>query len=272
MRFTSLCAVLGAALLPVASAAPCRPSKPTSALETTETSAVVSETAAATTLESSATYASTSVIDITLTETATPTEITSTGFTTLVTSTAESTVSEDATTTADATTTVSEEAGPTNYVENGGFEDATNSDWVVRTAEIKTDRTKARSGKKYAQLKAKDTLAVGGNHINQTITALNTLNIYRLTFYVSVLNEELSVGRALCSIEALQGSELIQTWRLEYNNLGEYVERTVDFRPTGEGIEFDLRLRCTQENAVTLTVALDDVSITDQGPAPAPTN
>jgi hypothetical protein len=175
MRFTSLCAVLGAALLPVASAAPCRPSKPTSALETTETSAVVSETAAATTLESSvtyastsviettltetaaattlessATYASTSVIDITLTETATPTEITSTGFTTLVTSTAESTVSEDATTTADATTTVSEEAGPTNYVENGGFEDADNSDWVVRTAEIKTDRTKARSGKKYA--------------------------------------------------------------------------------------------------------------------------
>ncbi|CAJ0550169.1 Ff.00g100990.m01.CDS01 [Fusarium sp. VM40] len=279
MRFTSLCAVLGAALLPVASAAPCRPSKPTSALETTatttaasETSAVVSETGAATTIESSATYASTSVIDITLTETATPTEITSTGFTTLVTSTAESTVSEDATTTADATTTVAEEAGPSNFVHNGGFEDTSNTDWVVRTAEIKESRAKARSGKRYAELKATNSLAVGGNHINQTINGLDTKNIYRLTFYVTVLDEQLSVGNAICSIEAIQGSELIQTWRLEYDNLGEYVERTVDFIPVADGFEFDLRLRCTQENKVTLTVALDDVSITDQGPAPAPTN
>ncbi|KIL88628.1 hypothetical protein FAVG1_07875 [Fusarium avenaceum] len=273
MRFTSLCAVLGAALLPVASAAPCRPSKPTSALETTttttaasETSAVVSKTGAATTIESSATFASTSVIDITITETATPTEITSTGFTTLVMSTAESTVSEDA------TTTVAEEAGPSNFVHNGGFEDAPNTDWVVRTADIKEGRAKACSSKKYAELKATDSLAVEGNHINQTINGLHTKNIYRLTFYVTVLNEQLSVGKAICSVEAIQGSELIQTWRLEYDNLGEYVERTVDFIPVADEFEFNLRLRCTQENKVTLTVALDDVSITDQRPAPAPTS
>ncbi|KAG5661986.1 hypothetical protein KAF25_004225 [Fusarium avenaceum] len=241
MRFTSLCAVLGAALLPVASAAPCRPSKPTSALETTATTSAV-------------------------TETATPTKITSTGFTTMVTSTAESTVSEEA------MTTVAEEAGPSNFVHNGGFEDASNTDWVVRTAEIKSDRRKARRGVKYAEPKTTNTLTVGGNHINQTINGLNTKNIYRLTFYVTVLNEQLSVGKAICSVEAMQGSELIQTWRLEYDNLGEYVERTVDFIPVADGFEFDLRLRCTQENKVTLTVALDDVSITDQGPAPAPTS
>jgi hypothetical protein len=118
----------------------------------------------------------------------------------------------------------------------------------------------------------KNSLAVGGNHINQTINGLDTKNIYRLSFWVTVLDEELFVGAATCTVEALQGSTLIQSWRLEYQSLGEYKEHTVDFRPIADGFEFDLRLRCTQENKVTLTVALDDVSITDVGPAPEPTN
>ncbi|KAM0194658.1 hypothetical protein ACHAPI_006954 [Fusarium lateritium] len=265
MRFTSLCAVLGAALLPVAIAAPCRPSKPTSALETTATSTAASETAA-TTLESSATYASTSVIETTLTETATSAEITATDFTTLVSSTAESTASEDA------TTTTAEEAGPTNFVDNGDFEDTPNSDWTVRTAQIKKDSTKAHAGKRYAELSVKNTLAVGGNHINQTINGLDTANIYRLSFYVTVLNEELSIGAATCKVEALQGSAVIGSWPLDYQTLGQYKQHTVDFRPIADGFEFDLRLRCTQENKVTLTVALDDVSITEVGPAPEETD
>lgn len=116
----------------------------------------------------------------------------------------------------------------------------------------------------------KNTLAVGGNHINQTINGLDKKNIYRLTFYVTVLNKQLSIGAATCKVEALQGSTVIQSWPLDYQSLGEYKEHTVDFKPIADEFEFDLRLRCTQENKVTLTVALDDVSITEVGPAPEP--
>jgi hypothetical protein len=118
----------------------------------------------------------------------------------------------------------------------------------------------------------KDNFAVGGNHINQTINGLDTQNIYRLSFWVTVLNEQLSVGEAICTVDALQGSTLIQSWRLDYQSLGEYKQHTVDFRPVADGFEFDLRLRCSQDKKVTLTVALDDVSITEVGPAPEPTN
>lgn len=150
MRFISLCTILGAALLPVATAAPCRPSKPTSILSATttaetETETLSTATATATDFYSTVTAEATSSLETSLTETATWSETT-----TFVSDyTTEYTATTDATSTEDVTTTISEAPGPTNLIQNGDFEEDADADWSLRTGDIKNNHDRANSGDKY---------------------------------------------------------------------------------------------------------------------------
>ncbi|KAF4962180.1 hypothetical protein FSARC_9754 [Fusarium sarcochroum] len=281
MRWISLCTVLGAALLPAASARPlCRPDRSTSSglAETTVTSTAAS------------TYATTSVIESTVTETATTTDtysqsteteaVTSSGFTTLI----SSTITESETLTTAETTTITEEAStttteaaseptPENLIRNGDFEDEVNVDWGLRTAAIINDAEKAQSPNKYAQFSVENAYAVGGNQLNQTINGLNTLNLFRLSFSAAVFDEPTPEVNddTICRLEALQQDQVFGTWSLDVDHsLNEYTSYETNFVPDDEDITLTLRLRCDGgvQNQVTLSVGIDDVVLNELGPAP----
>ncbi|KAF5967212.1 hypothetical protein FCOIX_12063 [Fusarium coicis] len=275
MRWISIVAVLGA----VASARPlCRPDRSTTTglpSTTATTSVETLSTDSATATETSATEATvTSATTFTEPETATAT----TGFTT-VTSATTFTESETATATtgfttvtsavtSEAATTTSEAPEATNYIQNGGFEDSPNTDWSVRTSDIKGDAKLARSGNKYVQYDVDDSEAVGGNQLNQTVNGLSTERLYRLTAYATVFNTPAPVKDAntVCVIEALQESWSIAQWRLDFTNLGTYKQYVVNFTPSDDDVTVTMRLRCSNGKKVTLSVGLDDVSLYDIGP------
>jgi hypothetical protein len=135
MRWISIVAVLGA----VASARPlCRPDRST----TTGLPSTTATTSVETLSTDSATATETSAIETTVTSVTTFTEAetatATTGFTTVTSAV-----------TSEAATTTSEAPEATNYIQNGGFEDSPNTDWSVRTSDIKNDSKRARSGNKY---------------------------------------------------------------------------------------------------------------------------
>ncbi|RBR19001.1 hypothetical protein FVER53590_10100 [Fusarium verticillioides] len=254
MRWISIVAVLGA----VASARPlCRPDRSTttglpSTTATTSVETLSTESATATetlAIETTATSATT----FTESETATAT----TGFTTVTTAV-----------TSEAATTTSDAPEATNYIQNGDFEDSPNTDWSVRTSDIKDDPERAHSGNKYVQYDVDDSEAVGGNQLNQTVNGLDTERLYRLTAYATVFNTPAPIKdeSTICVIQALQESTIIAQWRLDFTNLGTYKQYFVDFTPSDDDVTVTMRLRCSDGKKVTLSVGLDDVSLYDIGP------
>ncbi|KAF5002508.1 hypothetical protein FGRMN_333 [Fusarium graminum] len=280
MRFISLCTVLSAALV---SAAPCKPVKPTTTLESSttfattsvietsaiETSDTETATATQTTLETTftteATTDATTILETTITETATETGATVTSAATTETTAVEAT-----------TTTVGEEPGPTNFLRNGGFEDKTNVDWDVRTAQIVKDAAKAHSGEKFVQLAVTNSLANGGNQFNQTINGLNTERLFRLKFSSATFSNPVPSQHVnTCKVEALKDGQIIGSWPVDTVDLNEYHDYEMDFVIKDDDITLSMRIRCDPLQKVTVTVGIDDVSITDAGEAPeppAPTN
>ncbi|KAM0562309.1 hypothetical protein ACHAPJ_001996 [Fusarium lateritium] len=279
MRWISIATVLGAALLPAASARPlCRPDR--------STSSGLSETTATSTAES--TYATTSVIESTVTETATATDtysqstetetVTSSGFTTLISSTtteAETlTTAETTTITEEASTTTTEAASeptPENLIKNGDFEDDVNVDWNLRTSVIVDDAERAQSPNKYVQFSVQDGFAVGGNNLNQTINGLDTSHLFRLAFSAAVFDDptpEVEDG-TICLIEALQQNQVFRQWPLDVRtSLNQYMSFEDTFVADDEDITLTLRLRCSGPDPVTLAVGIDDVVLNDVGLAP----
>ncbi|KAM0354364.1 hypothetical protein ACHAPU_001408 [Fusarium lateritium] len=271
MRFISLCTVLSAALV---SAAPCKPIKPT------------------TTLESSATFATTSVIETTATETATATQTTlettdTTEAPTDVTTVLETTITEAATetdtavtsaataetTAAEETTTTASEPEPTLLLRNGDFEDENNVDWDLRTAQIVDNPARAQSGRKYVEMSVVDTSAIGGNHLNQTLSGLDTSRLFRLKFSTAVFSDpEPSEHTDTCVIDAVKQGSVFKSWPLDQSLLNQYLDYETDFVTNNEDITLSLRLRCDPNKKVTLTIGIDNVSLTDVGEAPMPTN
>ncbi|KAF5010147.1 hypothetical protein FDECE_3693 [Fusarium decemcellulare] len=296
MRWISLCTVLGAALLPAASARPlCRPDRTTSSAltSTTGTSATESETATASSSETWTTLSTTtSVVDTTTTGTATSTDvdssstettstasestatISSSGFITLISTTVtESATSTtiDSTSTTEASTTTSQSAEPTleNFIQNGDFEDEVNVDWSTRTGDIVENVDRANSPSHYVQFLVENDYAVGGNQLNQTINGLSTAHLFRLSFSAAVFDSPApSVGAATCQLEGLQESSLVGQWPLDYTSLNQYTPYEAEFQPVSDDITITLRLRCTTPNKVTLAVGLDDVVLNDIGLAP----
>ncbi|KAF5646147.1 hypothetical protein F52700_1837 [Fusarium sp. NRRL 52700] len=257
MRWISIAAVLSAALLPASARPLCRPDRST----TTGLPSATATTSVETLSTDSATATETSAIETAVTSAATftgsETATATTGFTT-VTSAA----------TSEAATTTSEAPEPTNYIQNGDFEDSPNTDWSVRTSDIKDDPGRARSGNKYVQYDVDDSTAVGGNQLNQTVNGLDTERLYRLTTYATVFSipEPVKEASTICVIQALQESTSIAQWRLDFTDLGTYKEYYVDFTPSDEDVTITMRLRCSDGKKVTLSVGLDDVSLYDIGP------
>ncbi|KAI1059880.1 hypothetical protein LB506_008935 [Fusarium annulatum] len=257
MRWISIAAVLGAALLPATARPLYRPDRSTTTAlpSTTATSGVETlSTESATATETSAIETTvTFVTTFTESETATAT----TGFT------VTSAVTSDA-----ATTTTSEAPEPTNYIQNPDFEDTPNTDWSLRTSDIKNNPERARSGDKYVQYDVDDSEAVGGNQLNQTVNGLDTQRLYRLQTYATVFNTPAPVKdeSTICVIQALQESTILSQWRLDFTALGSYQPLHVDFTPFDEDVTITMRLRCSAGKKVTLSVGLDDVSLYDIGP------
>ncbi|RGP80664.1 hypothetical protein FLONG3_1139 [Fusarium longipes] len=290
MRFVSLCTVLGAALLPMISAAPCKPNKSTSMLSATTTvesetlsTAATTETSFHSTVTTDATTDITSIIETTITETASLSETTSavSDYTT------ESSVTIDTTSIEIMTTTTAETPESTNIISNGDFEDEHNADWTSRTGGIKSDASKARAGQKYGYVQPSysnyadvystkgrtfelvNEKGIGGNNLNQTLNGLDTRRLYRLSFYAAVFsNPAPSRGDTVCTLEALQRSTVIDSWTPDYAALNEYKPFETTFTPVDDDFSFTLRLRCDGDSLVTLSVGIDDVSLYDIGEAP----
>ncbi|RBR18678.1 uncharacterized protein FIESC28_05955 [Fusarium coffeatum] len=271
MRFTSLCAVLGATLLPVVSAAPCKPSKPTSVVPTTSaTTTAEAETLStdtpyetlSTDFQSTVTSDATSYLETTVTESATWSETT-----TFVSDyTTEYTATTDATSVEDVTTTVTEAAPePTNLIKNSDFEDQPNVDWGLRTSEIVKDEDKAASGERYVRFQVINQSARGGNSVNQTISDVEVTHRYRLSFSGAAFGL-FDTGSNNCYIEAYQKGDEIQKWKLGDVLPDEYNTYSVDFTPKSDSFELALRLRCEAGDPVTITFGIDDVSMVDIGP------
>ncbi|KAF5963874.1 hypothetical protein FBULB1_13110 [Fusarium bulbicola] len=254
MRWVSIAAILGAALFPASARPLCRPDRST----TTGLPSATATTSVETLSTDSATATETSAIEPTVTSfTESETATVTTGFTTVTSAV-----------TSEAATTTSEAPEATNYIQNGGFEDSPNTDWSVRTSDIKGDSRRARSGNKYVQYDVDDSVAMGGNQLNQTVNGLDTERLYRLTAYATVFNTPAPVKEqsTICVIEALQESSSIAQWRLDFTNLGTYQSYFVDFTPSDEDVTVTMRLRCSDGKKVTLSVGLDDVSLYDIGP------
>ncbi|RGP74732.1 hypothetical protein FSPOR_1311 [Fusarium sporotrichioides] len=270
MRFISLCTI-GAALLPMASSKPCKPSNPTPVLSVTATAetlstAITTETAIHSTATSDVTSDITSVLETTITETATWSETTS--F--VSDDTTEYSATTDATSTEDFTT-ITQIPEPTNLIRNGDFDDDNNADWDSRTGGIESEPGKANSGDKYGTFKLVNAEGIGGNTLNQTINDLDVEHLYRLSFSATVFDDpEPSLGDSTCAIEALQNERLIESWTPNYAALNEYKSFDKTFQAIDEDVRFTLRLRCNGPNRVTVSVGIDDVSLYDAGPAPIP--
>ncbi|KAK6078012.1 hypothetical protein SCUP234_06386 [Seiridium cupressi] len=280
MRWASLCAVLGAALLPAANARPlCRPDRGTSSklAETTATSTAESAYATISLIRSTVTATASATTTDTYSQSTKTESATTSGFATLISTTATAsetlTTAESTTITegASSTTTTTEAPEPTliNLVQNGDFDDDVNTDWSLRTADIVGDAEKANSPSHYVRFSVEEGMATGGNQVNQTINGLDTSHLFRLSFSSAVFDEPaLNIGEAHCDLEGLQQSTVFERWPLDYSSLNEYMSYSSEFKPSDEDITLSFRLRCSTENVVTLAVGIDDVILNDLGVAP----
>ncbi|KAF5603923.1 uncharacterized protein FSUBG_7021 [Fusarium subglutinans] len=169
MHWISIAALVSASLFPVASGSPCRPhSTTTSRISTTAVSVESSSTA---TVESPTTVTTT-----TNAESTTAKELTST-------TKAETTSTIEATT----STTTTAAAGPTNAVQNAGFEDVPNTAWALQGTTI-MDTGLAHTGTHFLEIDVSNNFAIGQNIATQVITGLDTTLSYQLALYYTVFS------------------------------------------------------------------------------------
>ncbi|QPC78180.1 hypothetical protein HYE68_008932 [Fusarium pseudograminearum] len=229
----------------------------TTALETT---IAISETASSD---------STALIPTTTAET-TPAEIvTTTAETTpadIATTTAETTAAEIVTTTTEAaTTTTTAAAGPTNFVENGSFEDNTSNAWDIQNSDIANNPANAHTGGQYLEFSINNDFASGQDQASQTISGLSTDRQYGFSFYSTVFSSPTPIHNpsTICLIQVQQGTTQISLFRVDFNNLDSYQPFSVNFTPVSSVISLSLKLRCTNGQRVTLALGIDDVVIGD---------
>ncbi|KIL94077.1 hypothetical protein FAVG1_02639 [Fusarium avenaceum] len=279
MRWSSFATVLGAALLPAASArALCRPDRSTTiaasaSAETATTLETLSTDAAiiATSIETSATVEITDASETTIAETQTVTA--TTDITTVVISSAsEAPSTTQAASTTEASTTVSEAPVITEFFMNGNFEDIVNTDWALNAATIQEHSTKARLGRRYVEFTLNNEVADGSKRISQAISGLSTERTYRLSAYAILFSDPVIVKGAsdICVIEVAQATPSFEMrlaqWVFNFNNLEQYTQYKVDFSPLSTGVSVVFKLKCTIGSKVTLAAGLDDVSMVDIGP------
>ncbi|KAH7128066.1 hypothetical protein B0J13DRAFT_143346 [Dactylonectria estremocensis] len=236
MRWISLCTILGVALLPAVSARPlCHPDYSTSLTTPTTTPTSTPDASSTTPAPQTPTP------DVSTTpavQTPTPTPVTPT------------------------------QPEPTleNLLLNGDFEEDDVSVWGLRTVTIQDDAAKAHSPSHYVRYEIDNESASGGNHLNQTISGLDVTRWYRLTFSAAVFGSPM-LGDATCSLEALQDDVIIESWQIDPTVLNRYSSYDTEFLLFDSDITLALRLRCTSENLVTLTIGVDDMVLNDIGPA-----
>ncbi|KAL6412923.1 hypothetical protein AUP68_02417 [Ilyonectria robusta] len=174
----------------------------------------------------------------------------------------------DVTTTPVASSTPSATPVPTpeNLILNGDFEEEDLSVWSLRTVTVEKDAAKAHSPDHYVRYFVQNEYAVGGNNLNQTINGLDTTRLYRLSFSAAVFGSP-SLGAASCSLDALQGDTVFKSWNIDTYLRNRYKSYDTEFLVNGEDITFTLRLRCSVGVKVTIDIGVDDIVMTDIGPA-----
>ncbi|KAF5537589.1 hypothetical protein FMEXI_9796 [Fusarium mexicanum] len=233
MHWISIAALVSASLLPVASGSPCRPhSTTTSGISTTAVSVESSSTA---TVENPTTVTTTTAADVTTeaTEATTTTNAESTTAEELTSTTkAETTSTVEASTTADAETTSTAEAittttaetttaeatsttttaaaGPTNAVQNPGFEDVPNTAWVLQGSSI-MDTGLAHTGTHFLEIDVSNNFAIGQNLATQVVNGLDTTLSYQLALYYTVFSNPTPViiPGTICFVQVNQGDSII---------------------------------------------------------------
>ncbi|KAF5983312.1 hypothetical protein FBULB1_3815 [Fusarium bulbicola] len=286
MHWISIAALVSASLFPVASGSPCRPhSTTTSGISTTAVSVESSSTA---TVENPTTVTTTTAADVTTkaTEATTTTNAESTtaeestSTTKAETSTAEASTTVDAettstaegtttttteTTTAEATsTTTTAAAGPTNAVQNGGFEDVPNTAWVPQGSTIAdTGLAHTGTGTHFLQISVSNNFAIGQNPATQIIDGLDTTLSYQLAFYYAMFSNPAPViiSGTVCLLQVEQDSSVIAQPFLNFASLDSYQQFSINITPTSASLSLTIRLRSTNSRRVTVALGIDDVSI-----------
>ncbi|CAH0056204.1 unnamed protein product [Clonostachys solani] len=247
MRWVSLCAVLGAALLaPAVNARPCQ------TRSTRTPSATHSPTLPISSIISVSTPISTPVSSDVSVSLSTPV---STDLSTPVGSTTTP------------TSTPTPEPTPVNLIQNGNFEGEDVSVWALRTVTIEEDAAKAASGSHYARFYLENESGAGGNHLNQTINGLDTSRLYRLSFSGAVFGLT-DLGDATCEIQALANGDKKGAWPIRTIPVGSYSSYDTNFIADAEDFVLTFRIRCSGQNLVTLDFAVDDIVLRDIGTAP----
>ncbi|KAF5253118.1 hypothetical protein FANTH_1949 [Fusarium anthophilum] len=284
MHWISIAALVSASLFPVASGSPGRPhSTTTSGISTT---AVSVESSSIATVENPTTVTTTAAADVTTkateattttnAESTTAEELTSTtkaettsAAEASTTTTAETTTAEATTTTTDKTTTAeaistttTAAAGPTNAVQNGGFEDVPNTAWVLQGSTI-ADTGLAHTGTHFLQISVSNNVAIGQNSATQIINGLDTTLSYQLAFYYAIFSNPAPViiPGTVCLLQVEKDSSVIAQPFLNFASLDSYQQFSINTTPTSDSLSLTIRLRCTNSRRVTVALGIDDVSI-----------
>ncbi|KAM0356227.1 hypothetical protein ACHAP4_006790 [Fusarium culmorum] len=232
-----------------------------------ETSSATTTTIATTTFETTIADTTTgeqTTVQTTTAETAATAETTTTRQATVLTTTSETTTAVESTTTTGIPTTTTAAPEPTKALQNGGFEDATDSAWTFQSGEITTDPSLARSGSNFAKIDIRNEQAGGQQHIEQMTSTSNTKQ-YTLSFYATFLSTpNMKLGNG-CYVYALQDSSSINapTFYLNVDTLNSYQHYAYTFTPYNNNFLLSLRVRCSRGMATTFSVAIDDVSIVE---------
>ncbi|KAF5648055.1 hypothetical protein F52700_1269 [Fusarium sp. NRRL 52700] len=227
---------------------------------TSNTEVETTSTAEATTT----TIAETTTTEATTTTAAETTTAEASTTTTAETTTAAATTTTDAeTTTAEATsTTTTAAAGPTNAVQNSGFEDVPNTAWVLQGSTI-MDTGLAHTGTHFLEIDVSNNFAIGQQLATQAITGLDTTLSYELALYYTVFSNPTPViiPGTICFVQVQQDSSIIMQSPVSFSNLDSYQQYSINFTPASPSISLSIRLRCTNGRRVTLALGIDDVSI-----------
>ncbi|KAF5678548.1 hypothetical protein FDENT_8927 [Fusarium denticulatum] len=271
MHWISIAALVSASLFPVASGSPCRPhSTTTSAISTT---ALTVESSSTTAVENPTTVTTTTTDDVTTNaseattttnaESTTAEELTSTTKAVSTSTVEASTTTTAETTTAEATsTTTTAAAGPTNAVQNAGFEDVPNTAWVLQGSTIMNTGL-AHTGTHFLEIDVSNNFAIGQNIATQVVNGLDTTLSYQLALYYTVFSKPTPViiPGTICFVQVNQDNSIILQSPVNFANLDSYQQYSISFTPTSPSISLSIRLRCTNGRRVTLALGIDDVSI-----------
>ncbi|EWY92486.1 hypothetical protein FOYG_06040 [Fusarium oxysporum NRRL 32931] len=235
---------------------------PTTTAETSsgETIATKKTTDKTTTVDTSTAQTTTS--EATSTKTMAAETTTATTEMTIDTTTAETTTTE--VTTAETITTTTAAAAPTGSIQNGNFEDTTNTAWDFQSAEIVNNPGTAHSDSRFAKINIVNAQASGVQQIYQTVTGLDTTKSYALSLYATVLDSPAPAGNpSSCFIYILYNTSFLFSIPLSFSSssLSSYQPYTHTFTPSVSDITFHFSVRCGRGPPTTFSVAIDDVSL-----------